>query len=168
MISKDMISVDLSDETVAILEQKMDEMAAELPFLINLTTQQRRAIQKLGDRTVSFVDKTLEYSKKRRDINPPYLDVAEFEKDYLLWRKLFGIKRQLESLLEGVTDTYMEAGAEAFAAARMFYEAIKSAAKSSVPGTDVIAAELKKRYYYTKSVKNEEPVETPEVTGSTN
>jgi len=58
--------------------------------------------------------------------------------------------------------------AEAFAAARMFYEAIKSAAKSSVPGTDVIAAELKKRYYYTKSVKNEEPVETPEVTGSTN
>ena len=35
----------------------------------------------MGDKSFAFVQKCLQYSKENPDLVPPFLDVAEFEKD---------------------------------------------------------------------------------------
>lgn len=36
---------------------------------------------KMGEKTVSFVQKSYDYSRENPDLVPPFLDIAEYEKD---------------------------------------------------------------------------------------
>lgn len=141
-----MISADLTDESLTQVYQKVGELEGVFSFSINLSTSERKALSKMGDKTIAFVDKCLEYADKHQDLVPSYLDITELKKDFDLSKKLFKVLKRLEPLTEKVSDTYIAAGSEAFSAARNFYDSIKAAAKAGVPGTDVIAAELKKRF----------------------
>ena len=61
----------------------------------------------------------------------------------------------LEPLVEKISDTYLAAGSDAFLAARKLYSFVKAASDSGAPGSDTIAAELKKRYLRRRSSSQE-------------
>jgi len=79
------------------------------------------------------------------------LDIPEFKKDLSLARQLKNLLLILEPSVEKISDTYLSAGSDAFLAARKLYSFVKTASDSGAPGTDAIAAELKKRYVRRKS-----------------
>lgn len=140
------ISAEISDETVTQLIQHVKEIEQQLPFVINLTPGEIRALPKMGDKSIPFVEKSLEFSKAYPELVPPYLDVPELQRDLDLYKKLKRLKNLLQPLTEKVCDTYYAVGAEAFTAARTFYKSTKNASGLSVPGSDTIAEELGKRY----------------------
>lgn len=141
------ISAEITAEAMDLLEQNLREVETNLSFTVNLSPEERSTLPKMGDRSVAFVDKALDLSLKHPDLVPRYLDVAELQRDLELARKLKRLLNILEPLTERVSDTYIAAGAEAFAAARNFYRSVKGAATAGVPGCDTIAAELGKRYH---------------------
>jgi len=132
------------------------QIEGNLDFLINLTTQERQALPKMGSSSQSFVSKALEIAANNPQFIPPYVDVPAMKKDYDLAVRLQGIEMQLASLHEKVSDTNLAAGSEAYVTGLTIYNSLKSAAKASVPGAKALAAELAERF-----AQASEPTPTP-------
>ena len=47
---------------------------------MDLSPQDRRELPKIGDKTLTFVAKSLDYAMAHPELCPPYLDVPEFQK----------------------------------------------------------------------------------------
>jgi hypothetical protein len=115
-------------------------------YLLALTPEERRTMLKMGEKSLAFVEKAHDYASDNPTLVPSYLDMDEFDKDFSdahgLWRLLTAI-RQLE---EGVEDTIMAAGSEAYHAALAVYRNVQSAAKQDIPGAKAIYEDLKTRF----------------------
>jgi hypothetical protein len=104
------------------------------------------ALPKMGDKTLAFVTKALDYAKQNPTLAPAFLNVPEFEKDVTAVTSLNNVLRPLQQLTEKLDDTTLQAGSEAYAAALIFYTSVKSAAKAGVPGTKNIYDDLQARF----------------------
>ena len=147
-MSKGKISHELTEEAYGQIAQSIRALDSLLPFAINLTVKERRKLHKMGDKSIAFVEKAAQYADERPDLVPPYLDIPEFKRDLKLARQLKDLLMILEPSVEKISDTYLAAGSDAFLAARRLYSFVKAASDSGAPGSDTIAAELKKRYLY--------------------
>ncbi len=156
-MSKGKVSGQLSSEETKRLIEKVREIKRCLPFLIQLTPQQRKGGLKAGDRSVVFIEKALQIAKERKDLIPPYIDVEELQRDFELWKNLDLLIREVASLLEALEDTRMAAGADAYAAALLIYGALKQAAQSGVPGADTLVQTLSTHFERTLRPQNDEP-----------
>ena len=116
----------------------------KLPFLIHLTTDDRRSIVKLGDRSRAFVSKALDVANQNPNMLPPSFDVPEMRQDWNLFEDLQPILLALNQLQGLVEDTVMEAGSEAYAAALAIYEFTKTATNRSA--LEAAAGELGQRF----------------------
>jgi hypothetical protein len=114
------ISAELTGEQKDLIISKLNEISDMLPFIVNLTIDERRSLTKMGDKSVAFVMKALEYASTNPQFVPPYLDVAELSKDAILASQLLAINNAIQILAEKVDDTLMAVGSEAYAASRTF------------------------------------------------
>ena len=140
-ISADLTDID-KDEVLANIEASK----LKLPFVVNLTMEERQTIPKMGDKTVSFVEKSLEYASNNPIFVPPYLNVPELQKDVVLTKQLLPIWQSSRQFFESVDDTCMALGSEAYIASLTFYNTVKQATKLNVPGADAIYQDLKERF----------------------
>ncbi|WP_131538355.1 hypothetical protein [Pedobacter nototheniae] len=115
-------------------------------LLFNLTPDERRFMLKMGEKTLAFVGKALDYAVQNPTLVPAFLDVVEAKKDYTLAADLYRIYQQLNTLLQAIEDSTMVAGSEAYEAALVFYAAVKSATRSNVTGVRAIYDDLKQQF----------------------
>ena len=145
-MSKEKISFELTGEAYGQISQGIRDLDSLLTFAVNLTPEERRNYSTMGDKSLAFVEKAVQYVDERPDLVPPYLDIPEFKKDLKLARQLKDLLIILDPVVEKISDSYLAAGADAFGAARKLYNYVKAASESGAPGSDSIAAELKKRF----------------------
>ncbi|WP_153796601.1 hypothetical protein [Foetidibacter luteolus] len=100
----------------------------------------------MGDKTVSFVQKALEYAKSNPTMVPNYLDIAEAERDLKLSLDLQTIHNLAGTITLSIEDAMMICGSEAYNVALLIYKAVQGAAKGNVPGSQAILDELKQRF----------------------
>jgi hypothetical protein len=133
-----------------IIEQaqtKIDEILASLgPYLLALTPAERQGLSKMGEKSISFVEKAYDFARHNPALVPPYLNMDEFGVDFADAHGLWTLLNTVQQLEENIDDTEMAAGSEAYAAARAFYESVKAAAKQDIPGAKAIYAELRTRF----------------------
>lgn len=115
-------------------------------LIINLSNDDRFNMLKMGDKTLAFVQKSLEYAQQNPNLKPNFLDLIEAQKDYKLSNDLYVIQQKLTTLLRAVEDVTMVAGSEAYAGALVFYQSVKGAARSNEPGAQAIYDDLKQRF----------------------
>ena len=101
------ISIQIDPTSLERIVAAVNTISAEMPYLLNLTVDDRKSLLKMGDKTVSFVSKALEYAKQNPQAVPSFLDVTEFEKDVTLVNSLLKVKYPLQQILEKVDDTSM-------------------------------------------------------------
>lgn len=138
------ISASLS---VADREAVMSAIATireKLPFLIDLTTQERRSLPKLGDKSRAFVSKSLEVATQNPDFLPRSFDLDEMRQDVELFEALYPILLSLTQLQELVDDTVMEVGSEAYAAGLVVYNYAKASGKGA--GLDSVVDDMGRRF----------------------
>jgi hypothetical protein len=140
------IDASIDDQARTTVFSSITQIEASLPFLINLTAQERVALPKMGDATQSFVSKALEIATNNPQFVPPYVNVPAMKQDYDLAVRLQGIEMQLASLYEKVSDTNLAAGSEAYVMGLTLYNSLKAASKVNVPGAKALAAELAERF----------------------
>jgi len=140
------ISVSISPDAVAAIKAAIDTIEKNLPTLINLTKEERHELPKMGDKTIAFVSKTLEYAKQNPKIVPAFLDLSEFEKDVNAVNSINKVLIPLQQLVEKLDDTALLAGSEAYSASLVFYNAVKGASKAGVPGTKIVFDDLQARF----------------------
>jgi hypothetical protein len=103
----------------------------KLPFLIDLTPDERRTLLRMGDKSRGFVAQALTVAEQNEDILPRSFDVAEMRKDVDLLAALDPIMASLSQLSELVEDTYMAVGSEAYASALLVYQFARAAGKGA-------------------------------------
>jgi hypothetical protein len=127
-----------------------------LPYVTALTPAERKSLAKMGEKTLSFVEKAQEYAKQNPNFIPSYLSMSEFDIDFADARNLWPALLASQQLHENLDDTVMVAGSEAYQAALIFYNSVKEAARHDVPGAKAIYEELKKRFPYGRRKKTDE------------
>ena len=119
-------------------------MAAKLPFLVDLSNEEKRVMLKLGQKSLDFVLKTLELATQNSDFLPRSFDVAEMKTDVDLLQALVPIVIALEPFYNKLMDTYMLVGSEAYAAGLEVYRYAKQAKRGD--GLDPLVDTLGKKF----------------------
>lgn len=140
------VSFSITPEVEQGILDAIAQIESDLPMLINLSADDRHDLPKMGDKTLAFVTKSLEYAKQNPGVVPPFLNIPEFEKDVNAATSMSKILRPLKQLLERIDDTTMLAGSEAYSAALIFYGAVKGAAKADVGGMKTVYDDLQSRF----------------------
>jgi hypothetical protein len=121
------------------------------PYLIALKPDQRKALPKMSDGTLPFVQKALDYATTNAQFVPSFIDVPELKIDVDATTALLQMERPMEQLTQNLSDTVMLCGSEAYIAALTFYNSVKQAAKLKVPGAEPIARDLGERFAKTSA-----------------
>jgi hypothetical protein len=117
---------------------------AQLPFLVDLSPEDKRAMLKLGGKSLDFVTKALEVAAQNPDFLPRSFNIDEMRQDVELLQALSPIMVALDPLYDLITDTYMLVGSEAYAAGLEVYRYAKQAKHSA--GLDPLVDALGKRF----------------------
>jgi hypothetical protein len=148
MSQENLISAEIPAAVMADITEKLNAVNAALAniLLFNLTGQDRLELRKLGDKTMPFVEKAVEYASTNPTLVPSYLDLDEAKKDLKLTQDLSSILKQVSTLNRAVEDTLMVAGSEAYDAALVFYNSVKGASRVNVPGSEAVYNDLQKTF----------------------
>jgi hypothetical protein len=141
------IDFNIPVEVITEVAGHLNAAAAALqPYLLALSPEERRTLPKMSDKTVPFVEKTLDYAQTMPQFSPPYLNVEELAHDLEVHSQLVPLLRTAKIIDSGLDDTVMQAGAESYVNALAYYNSVKQAAKMDVIGAKVIYDDLKKRF----------------------
>jgi hypothetical protein len=145
--TENIISIEIPESDVKLVLEYLYKIQEVLkPYLIALSPEDKRKLLKMGDKTVSFVEKTLDYVKSNPEFVPIYMDVKEFEKDTTAVKSLIAMLNPAIQIEQGLNDTEMLAGSEAYTAALIYYNSVKQAAKNNIPNASAIYDDLSKRF----------------------
>lgn len=150
------ISAQLTETDVQEIRAALATIQTRMPFLINLTVEERRKLFKMGNKSLAFVNNSLTAAQSNRDILPASFDLDEFISDYQLATTLSEIHFSLQQLTEKVDDTLMAVSSEAMGSSLTVYDYVKTAAKKT-PGLKAIADQLGERF---KAIRTKAPKAT--------
>jgi len=138
---------------------KASELAALLkPYLLALTPTERQEMLKMGSKTLEFVEKAHGYAHTAPIIVPPFMRLDDFDADYADARGFWTLHNVVSQIEDGLNDTQMAAGGEAYQGALLIYKSAKTAADEDVPGAKSIHDDLKKSFPRTgRKKKSEQP-----------
>ncbi len=126
----------------------------KLPFLVDITPEERRSLPRMGDKSRAFVSKALEVATQNGDILPRSFDLDEMRKDVELFEALYPIWQAMTQLCELIDDTKMAVGSEAYVAALLVYNYAK--VNQANAGLDAALDDLGKRFARRSRQINEE------------
>ena len=140
-------------DAIAVIQQK-------LPFLINLSSDERKGIYKAGPNSLSFVQNALQAAQNNPDIFPKSFNVAEFGSDVNLFAALTDLNTLLAQVGSSIDDTRLAVGGEAMKEATQVYNYVK-AAVANTPGLKPVADQLGQRF---QKASASQPAPAPAVT----
>jgi len=141
------IAVQISEEDAAAIDTSLTVLEEKLAnYLIALSTDERRGLPKMKDKTYAFVQKTVDYAESDPNFVPDFMDAAALKIDFTAVSALTVIFRRIEKLRGTLDDTILLSGSEAYKGALQYYNSVKFSAKANVPGAKEIYEDLKQRF----------------------
>lgn len=80
-MNQNKVSTTLSDADATAVLAALTTVRQKLPFLVDLTPEDRRNLPKMGDKSRGFVSAALTVAMQNGDLLPHSFDVAEFQRD---------------------------------------------------------------------------------------
>lgn len=159
-MNENRISISLSEADVAEIAEAIATLSAKFqPFLIALEANDKKALAKIGEKSLSFVDKSVQYAANNPEFLPNFIDSAELKKDYEAYSVLNGFLRPLAQIVKNLDDTATLCGSEAIQACFTYYNSVRQAKKMGVPNASAIYEDLSQRFEAQKARKTPaEPV----------
>ncbi|MBU1662929.1 MAG: hypothetical protein KKD28_15840 [Chloroflexi bacterium] len=147
MAKNNLVSIQIPTEDQDAIRGALTLLGEKLqPYLIALTLAEKRGIPKMRDKTTPFVEKAVEYAENNPTLVPGFVDVSEMKIDFQAMALLTEFYRNVEKLYQTLNDTILLCGSETYKSALQFYKSVQQAAKSGVPGAQVIYDDLKQRF----------------------
>lgn len=147
MSQKNLISLNIPEADLTEIKACIDTLKEKLmPHLLKLSPDERQELLKMGDKTVAFVQKSVEYCKSNPDLVPPFIDVDELSVDLSAFEILRAIYQPMLQMTNAVSDTMSVTGSEALSACLMFYSTVKNATRSSNVKAETIYNDLANRF----------------------
>ncbi|MEH1937872.1 MAG: hypothetical protein V7L14_30025 [Nostoc sp.] len=138
------ISATLTQTERDAVLQAIATIKEKLPFLVDLSADDRKALPKMGDKSRDFVSIALEVAAQNPEFLPRSFDIDEMQKDVQLFEALYPVLLSLTQLQELVDDTTLAVGSEAYAAALQVYNYAKASGQGA--GLDAVIVEMGRRF----------------------
>lgn len=133
---------------------KIGEIRAAFPGLLTLKPEERAAYLNMGERTVPFVQKALDYAARNAAFVPSFVSVPELTKDFTAAQFLLQVSKQLTELQNAIDDSLLITGSEAYIAALAIYKNIQQSASHGVAGAQEAADDMSTRFPGHKAPKS--------------
>ena len=106
---------------IADVTEKLNAVRTAIASVLvtNLTPTERMNMLKMGDKTLAFVRRALNFAAQNPALVPSYLNLEEAWRDYKLTEAISILLKELATLQRGLEDTAMVAGR--FAAGSRFF-----------------------------------------------
>jgi hypothetical protein len=128
-MTRDLIQGVLSAEQQQAALQTLAQLQSQLPFLIDLSVDERRSLPKMGDKSRTFVDQGLALATQNPGILPRDFDLDEYRRDATLVRQLEPLVLAMREFMSRLEDTYLAAGSDAYSQSLLIYQVAKLAGK---------------------------------------
>jgi hypothetical protein len=160
MYEENKVNIEVTEEDITEIKSAIDVLTTKLqPYLISLSTEERKELPKMSDKTLPFVQKVMDYLDTNPEFASPYMDKDAFKIDMKSVEDLTTIFNPLNQILANLDDTIMLAGSEAYVAALSYYNSVKLASKMDIPNSKTIYEDLKTRFKKTKTSSVSETAE---------
>lgn len=154
-MNENRVSISLSQADITAINAAIATLAEKFqPILIGLEADDKKNLAKLGEKSVSFVEKSMQYAESNAEFLPAFIDAAEMKKDFAAFNVLNGFLRPLLQITKNLDDTATVCGSEAILASLAYYNSVRQAAKMSVPNASAIYDDLSQRFEAQKAPKN--------------
>ena len=140
------IVVTLTPAQKTAIVAKIAELAGLLDFTIGLSDAGRRALLKLGEKSVGFDEKVASYMASRPDLVPGYVNLATLGQNRAARVDVADLLRQVGDVWQRLSDTELKLGNQIYKPELAFYSSAQEAAKHGVPGAQAIVDDLKTRF----------------------
>jgi hypothetical protein len=145
-MSYENISASLSAADKGAIKQAIQTILSKLPMLINFSDEERRGRLVLGDKSVAFAMKVVEYTKSHPQFMPGDVSIPELHKDWQLYLDIIGILQLLKPLVMALEDTELAVGNEAYHAVLAYYNNSRAAAERNSPGARGVYTDQREKY----------------------
>jgi hypothetical protein len=152
------IDATLSVADVQAIKDAVAAIQAKLPFLVNLTVDERKGIFKAGPDSVSFLQNAKTAAQGNPSVFPASFNIPAFQKDVDLFAVMTELGSIIDSLASSIDDTRLAIGGEGMQAGIQVYDYIKAATKTT-PGLKPLADQLGERFQ--KASKPKAPATPP-------
>jgi hypothetical protein len=157
-MSTNLVSMEISQEQSDEIDRLLGELDARLGTLPVLSIAERVRLVKMGRKNVDFVERGYRHA----EINPAYLTgklpFEEFKKDVVLGKWMRKVEEKLDMISRKVKDTAILAEAESYQSSRLYYNAVKAAAKAGDEVAEKIARDMS--IHYRKSTHSQDETST--------
>ncbi|MCU7845944.1 MAG: hypothetical protein KZQ93_19090 [Candidatus Thiodiazotropha sp. (ex Monitilora ramsayi)] len=142
-MSQNLISAEFTAEEQAAALAAIQQIQT-LPFLIGLSNSEKRKLNKMGDKSLAFVDRALSIAQQNPEMLPGNFDLEEFERDVSLYHSLIPINIALSKLSELIDSTMIAVGSDAYNSALEVYAFAKMT--DGVSGLEDLRSTLSGRF----------------------
>jgi len=140
-------SFNIPDEDLQAVQAAVQTLQARLmPHLVNIGPDEKRALAKMGSKSVDFVSKTLNYATTNPQFKPAFVDIDNFSRDVTAFGVLRSLQQPVSQLADMLDDSLALTGSDAMNAALAYYQSVKTANKLNVPGAATINDDLATRF----------------------
>ena len=116
------------------------------PYLHPLTPDESKNIVKMGDKSVGFMTKLLDYAAATPAFVPGFISYDELKQDVGVATALTPLEQLAEQLALDLNSTVMVAGSEGISQASPVYQNIKFLAQQHQPGAQAAYDDLSQRW----------------------
>jgi hypothetical protein len=113
-MSQNKVSSALTAAAVANINAAIATIRTNLPFLINLTHEERQSLPRAGDGSQAFVQASLIFADQHPEALPASFNRAEFKKDGDLLLPFAPVVAAIKQLNEDTQDTNLALNSDAF------------------------------------------------------
>jgi len=147
VIAKRSSSFNIPDDDLQAVQAAVQTLQAKLvPHLVNIGPDEKRALSKMGSKSVDFVSKTLTYANTNPQFKPAFVDIDSFSQDVTAFGVLRSLQQPVSQLADMLDDSLAITGSDAMNAALAYYQSVKTANKLNVPGAATITDDLSTRF----------------------
>ena len=152
-MSQNLISFQPNATDLAAVDTALETLEKKLAGLIDLSTEQRSTLIKMGDKSEAFCRKTMEVLATNPGVLPANFNVQEMRRDLAGFDTLRPRLARMEKLYEKMRDSQLALGSDVMSAALEGYAILKIAGKGE--GLDTARKELSVRFNRSTKKKTE-------------
>jgi len=134
MAKTNQISANITAEQMSTIRTAIETLREQLPFLVDLSSEEIRRLAKAGDLSKGFLQKALLIAEQTPEILPRNFAIEEFRADMVLAENLEEIALALKPLLERINNTVIVARSDAYGHALITYDRSKKSVDQGLTG----------------------------------
>lgn len=123
------VSGKTTEKDLNVLMSAVDELTAKIPYLVNLSIEERKQSRKLGAKSVEYVHQCIQVANTFPNLMSKDFSLEEFQNDLDMYMRLSRFQLHLNVFVEALNDTIFAAGSDAMIAADLIYSNLKRNSK---------------------------------------